>query len=161
MPDALSITKPSDREVEITRAFDAPKKRVFDAFTRPDLVKRWLLGPPGWTMPVCEIDPKAGGKLRYEWRNANDGREMGMNGVFREFEPPSRTVHTEIFDEDWTGGETVVTTLFKEVGGKTTVSMTVLYGSQKARDAALGTGMTRGMEESYARLDEMLVKNSA
>jgi len=156
MQNDLSVTKRSDREIEITRVFDAPRKLVFDAFTKPDLVKRWLLGPTGWTMPVCNIDAKVGGKFRYGWRNENDGREMGVNGVFREFSPPDRTVHTEIFDEDWTGGETVVTTLFKERGGKTTVSMTVLYGSEKARDAALGTGMTRGMEDSYARLDEIL-----
>ena len=156
MQKALAVTKPSEREVEITRMFDAPKELVFEAFTKPDLVKRWLLGPPGWTMPVCKIDAKVGGKFRYGWRNENDGREMGMNGVFREFTPPDRIVHTEIFDEDWTGGETVVTTLFKEKGGKTTVSMIVLYGSEKARDAALGTGITRGMEDSYARLDEML-----
>jgi uncharacterized protein YndB with AHSA1/START domain len=156
MQKSLSVRKPSDREVEITRVFDAPKELVFDAFTKPDLIKRWLLGPPGWTMPVCRVDPKVGGKFRYGWRNANDGREMGMNGVFRELTPPDRIVHTEIFDEDWTGGETVVTTLFKEKSGKTTVAMTVLYGSEKARDAALGTGMTRGVEDSYARLDEML-----
>jgi uncharacterized protein YndB with AHSA1/START domain len=156
MPKAVTVTKPSEREVEIARIFDAPKKLVFDAFTKPDLVKRWLLGPPGWAMPVCEIDAKVGGRFRYGWRNENDGREMGMNGVFRELAPPDRIVHTEIFDEDWTGGETVVTTLFKEQARKTTVSMTVRYASEKARDAALGTGMTRGMEDSYARLDEVL-----
>jgi uncharacterized protein YndB with AHSA1/START domain len=156
MQKALSVTKPSDREIEITRVFDAPRKLVFDAFTKPDLVKRWLLGPPGWTMPVCEIDRKVGGKFRYGWRNENDGREMGVSGVFRELTPPDRIVHTETFDEDWTGGETVVTTLFKEQGGKTTVSMMVRYASERARDGALGSGMTRGMEDSYARLDEML-----
>lgn len=154
MPIPLTVTTPSDREVEITRVFDAPRKMVFDAFTKPDLVKRWLLGPPGWSMPVCEIDLKVGGKFRYEWRN-QDGRSMGMGGVFRELAAPGRIVHTELFDEDWTGGETKVTTIFTEKAGKTTVAMTVLYASREARDGAMGTGMTRGMEDSYARLDEM------
>jgi uncharacterized protein YndB with AHSA1/START domain len=154
MPIPLTVTTPSDREVEITRVFDAPRKMVFDAFTKPELVKRWLLGPAGWSMPVCEIDLKVGGRFRYEWRN-QDGRSMGMGGVFRELAAPGRIVHTELFDEDWTGGETTVTTIFTEKAGKTTVAMTVLYASREARDGAMRTGMTRGMEDSYARLDEM------
>ena len=159
MPIPLTVTTPSDREVEITRVFDAPRKMVFDAFTKPELVKRWLLGPPGWSMPVCEIDLKVGGRFRYEWRN-QDGRGMGMGGVFRELAAPGRIVHTELFDEDWTGGETKVTTTFTEKAGKTTVAMTVLYASREARDGAMGSGMTRGMEDSYARLDEMFAKKS-
>jgi len=154
MPIPLTVTTPSDLEVEITRVFEAPRRMVFDAFTKPELVKRWLLGPPGWSMPVCEIDLKVGGKFRYEWRN-QDGRSMGMGGIFRELAAPGRIVHTELFDEDWTGGETKVTTIFTEKAGKTTVAMTVLYASREARDGAMGTGMTRGMEDSYARLDEM------
>jgi uncharacterized protein YndB with AHSA1/START domain len=154
MPIPLTVTTPSDREVEITRIFDAPRQMVFDAFTKPELVKRWLLGPPGWSMPVCEIDLKIGGKFRYVWRNV-DGRDMGMGGIFREIAAPKRIVHTELFDQDWTGGETLATTAFSEKSGKTTVAITVLYASREARDGAIGSGMTRGMEDSYVRLDEM------
>ena len=156
MTDTLQVTKSGDLEVVIARAFDAPRALVFDAFTKPELVKRWLLGPSGWSMPVCEIDLKVGGALRYEWRHDAKGTDMGMSGVFREIVPPDRIVHTELFDEDWTGGETLVTTMFTEEGGKTTATMTVRYSSSEAREAALGTGMTRGMAESYDRLAEVL-----
>ena len=145
MTDTLQVTKSGDREVVIARIFDAPRALVFDAFTKPDLVKRWLLGPPGWSMPVCEIDLKVGGRFRYVWRNEARGKDMGVGGAYREIVPPERIVHTELFDEDWTGGETLVTTIFTEEGGKTTVTMTVRYSSAEAREAALGTGMTRGM----------------
>jgi uncharacterized protein YndB with AHSA1/START domain len=75
----LQITTPSNREIAMTRVFDAPRRLVFDAFTKPELVKQWLLGPPGWSMPVCEIDLKVGGAYRYVWRHTN-GKEMGMGG---------------------------------------------------------------------------------
>lgn len=139
----------------MTRVFDAPRNLVFDCHTKPELVKRWLLGPPGWTMPVCEIDLRVGGKFRYEWQNV-DGRKMGMGGVYREIVSPQRLVHTELFDEDWTGGETLGTLVLTEDGGKTTLTQTVLYSSKQARDGALGTGMMDGMEAGYARLDELL-----
>jgi uncharacterized protein YndB with AHSA1/START domain len=161
MQNALQVTMSSDRGIMITRVFDAPRALVFDAYTKPDLVKRWLLGPPGWTMPICEIDLKVGGRFRYVWRNDVKGTDMGVGGAYREIAPPERIVHTELFDEDWTGGETLVTTLFTEQRGKTTVTMTVLYVSSEARDAALGTGMTKGMAQSYDRLDELLASTLA
>ena len=108
MKNTLQITTPSDREIVFTRLFNAPRNLVFDAFTKPALIQRWLLGPPGWTMPVCEFDAHVGGKFRYVWRNA-EGHDMGMGGVIREFVPPERLVCTEIFDVDWTGGETLGT----------------------------------------------------
>jgi uncharacterized protein YndB with AHSA1/START domain len=151
----LKVTTPSDYEIAMTRVFDAPRNLVFDALTRPEVVKRWLLGPPGWSMPVCEIDAKVGGALRYEWRN-DDGRQMGMSGVFREVAPPERIVHTELFDEDWTGGEAVVTSVLNEQNGKTALTMTVRYQSQEARDGALNIGMERGVAASYDRLAELL-----
>ena len=151
----LNVSASGEREVVMTRSFDAPRELVFDAFTVPDLVRRWLLGPPGMTMPVCEIDLKVGGRFRYVWRNS-EGIDMGMGGVFREIAPPERIVHTELFDEDWTGGEALVPTLFTEEGGRTTVTMTVLYSSREARDAALKTGMADGVAASYDRLDELL-----
>ena len=153
----LQVTTPSDREVLITRSFDAPRSLVFDCNTKPELVRRWLLGPPGWTMPVCDIDLRVGGKYRYVWRNESGG-DMGMGGTFREIVVPERLVANELFDEDWTGGETRVTTVFTERGGKTTVTTTVLYASKEARDSALKTGMTEGMDAGYQRLDELLAE---
>lgn len=152
---ALKVSTPSDREVVVTRAFAAPRGMVFDAHTKPELVQRWLLGPPGWTMPVCEIDLRVGGKYRYVWRHA-DGREMGMGGTFKEIVRPSRIVMTQLFDEDWTGGETLVTTGIVEHSGTTTLTITVRYVSREARDAAIKTGMTQGMEAGYQRLEQLL-----
>lgn len=155
MPAPLTITMKSDREVEITRSFDAGRELVFDCHTKPALVRRWLTGPPGWTLPVCDIDLKVGGRYRYVWRSP-EGTDMGMGGVFREIARPERLVTTELFDEDWTGGETLVTTRFDESNGVTTVTMTVLYASREAREGALATGMTEGMEMSYRNLDALL-----
>lgn len=151
----MEVTTPGDREIRMTRTFDAPRALVFDAFVRPELVRRWLLGPDGWTMPVCEIDARAGGTIRYVWA-AEDGREMAMSGRFTEVSPPLRTIHTERFDEDWTGGEAVVTTAFDEEGGRTTVTMTMLFGTTETRDAALRSGMESGVAVSYDRLDAIL-----
>jgi uncharacterized protein YndB with AHSA1/START domain len=155
----VKVTTPTDREVVITRLFDAPRGMVFDAHTKPDLVQRWLLGPPGWTMPVCEIDLRVGGQYRYVWENAG-GQRMGVSGTFKEIVRPSRIVITQLFDEDWTGGETIVITELAEQGGKTTLTTTVRYASREARDGALKTGMTTGMEAGYERLENLLKENS-
>lgn len=155
----MKVTTPTDREVVITRLFDAPRGMVFDAHTKPDLVQRWLLGPPGWTMPVCEIDLRVGGQYRYVWENAG-GQRMGVSGTFKEIVRPSRIVITQLFDEDWTGGETIVITELAEQGGKTTLTTTVRYASREARDGALKTGMTTGMEAGYERLENLLKENS-
>jgi len=152
---AMKVTTPTDRELVMTREFNASRAMVFDALTKPDLLQRWLLGPPGWTMPVCDIDLRVGGKYRYVWRNA-DGREMGMGGTYKEMVRPSRLVATESYDDYWTGGETLVTTELVETRGKTTVSTTVRYATREARDAALKMGATKGLEASYVRLDELL-----
>jgi uncharacterized protein YndB with AHSA1/START domain len=153
--DKLTVATQGDREVVFTRAFAAPRDLVFDCMTKPDLVKRWLLGPPGWTMPVCEIDLRVGGKFRYVWRN-QDGRDMGMAGVYREIAAPERIVHNEVFDDNWTGGETTVTSTLTETGGRTTLTTSVIYADDKARQGALVSGMTDGMEMGYARLDALL-----
>lgn len=160
MPAPLTVTVTSDREVEISRAFDAPRDLVFDCHTKAALVRRWLTGPPGWTLPVCDIDLKVGGRYRYVWRSP-EGTDMGMGGVFREIARPERLVTTELFDEDWTGGETLVTTRFDESNGVTTVTMTVLYASTQAREGALATGMAEGMEMSFAKLDTVLAEQPA
>jgi uncharacterized protein YndB with AHSA1/START domain len=152
----LKVTTPSDREIAMTRIFDAPRSLIFDALTKPELLKRWLLGPPGWSLPVCDIDLQIGGSFRYVWRRDVDGTNMGMGGVYRDIVPPERIVHTELFDEDWTGGETLVTTVLHEQAGRTTLTTTVLYSSREARDAALRTGMEQGVAASYDRLAELL-----
>jgi len=155
MKNTLKVTAAGDREIVITRAFNAPRRLVFDAHTKPELVQRWLLGPPGWTMPVCEIDLRVGGSYRYVWRNEN-GTEMGMGGVFHEIVRPERLVATERFDESWYPGEALDTTVFVEERGKTTVTVTVLYESPEARDGVLKSPMAEGMAVGYDRLEELL-----
>jgi uncharacterized protein YndB with AHSA1/START domain len=144
---------PSDREVVVTRVVDAPRRIVFDAWTNPKHVPRWLLGPEGWTMPVCEIDLRPAGKWRMVWRKA-DGSEMAMSGSYREVVPPERVVNTERWGPEWP--ETVNTVAFTESQGRTTITLTILYPSKEARDAALKTGMKDGMDQSFARFDELL-----
>lgn len=154
-PESFQVTTPSDREIEISRDFHAPRHLVFDAFTKPELVRRWLLGPDGWTMPVCEIDLRPGGKYRYVWRK--DGvKDMGMGGVFLEVASPSRLVATEQFDDAWYPGQAVNTTVFAENGEITHTTITVLYESKVARDTALRSGMEHGMAAGYQRLEEFL-----
>ena len=157
----LKLTTQGDREIVMTRALDAPRRLVFDAFTKPELVKQWLLGPPGWSMPICEIDLRVGGVYRYVWRRDSDGSEMGMGGVYREILSPERLVATEKFDQAWYPGETVSTTVLLEQGGKTTVTQTVLYQSREARNAVLKSGMEMGVAASYDRLAELLAKLEA
>jgi len=154
----LQVTTPSDREVVVSRVFSATRGMLFDAHTKPDLVRRWLLGPPGWTMPVCEVDLRVGGTYRYVWRHDASGQQMGVGGTFKEITRPSRIVITQLFDEDWTGGETLVVTEFAEQHGTTTVTTRVQYASREARDAALKTGMTTGMEAGYERLESLLTE---
>ncbi len=148
----LKLTAQGDREIVMTRALDAPRRLAFDA----ELVKQWLLGPPGWSMPTCEIDLRVGGAYRYVWRRDSDGSEMGMGGVYREIAAPERLVATEKFEQPWYPGEAVSTTVLVEQGGKTTITQTVLYQSQEARDAVLKSGMERGVAASYDRLAELL-----
>jgi uncharacterized protein YndB with AHSA1/START domain len=154
-----TVTLPNDRDVVVVRTFNAPRALVFDAWTKPALVQRWMLGPPGWAMPVCEMDVRPGGKFNWRWRSEENGSEFGFSGEFREVERPSRIVHVERFDPGDVGGEmgeAVVTSVLTEKSGVTTVTMTIRYASQTVRDAALKTGMTDGMELSYQKLDELL-----
>jgi uncharacterized protein YndB with AHSA1/START domain len=152
----LKITTAGDRELVMTRVFDAPRNLVFDAHTQPELVKRWLLGPPGWSMPVCEIDLRVGGKYRYVWRHDTNGTEMGMGGIYREIVAPERIVNTERFDEAWYPGEAVGTLVLVEQGGRTTLTYTMLYESRAARDAVIKSNMESGVTASYDRLAELL-----
>jgi uncharacterized protein YndB with AHSA1/START domain len=152
----LQVTTPSDREIALTRVFDAPRRLVFDALTKPELLKRWLLGPDGWSMPFCEVDLRVGGRYRYVWRRDSDGSEMGMGGVFQEVAPPERLVATEKFDHAWYPGEALSTLVLTERGGKTTLTQTVRYESREARDGVLQSGMERGVAASYDRLETIL-----
>lgn len=152
----LTVTTPSDREIAMSRTFDAPRQLVWDAYTKPELVKRWLLGPPGWSMPVCKIDLRVGGRYRYEWRQDRDGSTMAMGGVYQEIVRLERIVSTEKFDDPWYEGEAVGTLVLTEKNGKTTVTTTVRYASQATRDAVLKSGMTTGVEQSYDRLAQVL-----
>lgn len=154
---ALKVIARGDREIVMTRALDAPRHLVFDAWTKPELVRRWLLGPPGWSMPVCEIDLRVGGKYRYVWRHT-DGREMGMGGVYREIVRPERLVATEKFDEPWYPGDAVSTVELTEQGDRTLVTNIVLYDSREARDGVLKSPMESGVAAGYDRLEELLAE---
>jgi uncharacterized protein YndB with AHSA1/START domain len=154
----LKVTTPTEREIVMTRLFDAPRALVFDAFTRPELHQRWLLGPPGWTMPICTVDLRVGGAYRFVWRGP-DGANMAMGGVYREIAAPERIVNTQLFDEDWTGGEALGTLILTEEGGRTTAVNKVLYASKEGRDMALATNMADGVEAGYARLDVILASS--
>ena len=160
MSEPPKMMTPGDREILIERKFNARQEFVWRALVEPALVKRWLLGPPGWSMPVCEIDLRVGGAMRFEWAN-DDGRTMGLTSVFREIVPNDRTVATEKFDEDWTGGETLVTQSLHEIDGGTTLRTHILYASQAARDGAKMSGMTDGMEAGYTHLDAVLAEMAA
>ena len=149
----LKVTTPTDREIVLTRVFDAPRHMVFDAFTKPELLKRWF-GPRGWSLVVCEVDLKVGGGFRFVLRGP-DGKEMGMRGVYREITPPEGSVHVETFD-DYPTAESLVTAVFVEQGGKTTLTATILYPSQAVRDAVVKSGMEHGAAESYDKLAELL-----
>ena len=148
----LKVTTPGEREIVLTRVFDAPRHLVFDAFSKPDLLKRWF-GPRGWSLVVCEVDLRVGGGFRFVLRGP-DGKEMGMRGVYREIAAPERSVHMESFDDY--PGESQVTAVFVEEGGRTTLTATVLYPSREVRDAVIQSGMEHGAAESYDKLAELL-----
>lgn len=151
--ETFAVTTPSDREIVVTRVFNAPRKLVFDAWTNPKYLPHWMLGPDGWSMPVCEIDLRAGGSWHIVWRHSN-GQEMEMRGSYREVQPPQRVVSSESWGPEWP--ETLNTVVFSEHAGKTTATITLLYPSKDARDAALKTGMKQGMSQSYDRLEAYL-----
>jgi uncharacterized protein YndB with AHSA1/START domain len=159
--EKAEVILPSDREVQVTRSFKAPQALVYRAYTEPELLKRWLLGPPGWSMPVCEMDVRVGGQFRWRWRSDKDGSEFGFFGTFREVQAPTRLVHTETYDPGTIGGahpggEAIVTVSFTEAASVTTMTSLIDFGSKEARDAAVATGMTGGMEQSYQLLERLL-----
>ena len=154
MPDPLVITTPGDRQIVVVRSFDAPRDLVFLCYSRPDLLRRWY-GLPDWTMTVCEIDFRVGGKWRFVTR-APDGFEMGSQGIYTRIDPPSRIEQTEIYDQDWTGGETTQVLELSESAGVTTATLTITYASAEARAGAAASPMAIGMEIGFKRLDALL-----
>lgn len=149
----LKVTLQGDREVVLTRVFDAPRHLVYKALTTPELLKRWF-GPREWSLTTCEVDLRVGGKWRFILEGPG-GLKMGMRGSYRELNPPDGLVHTENFD-DFPGPEAVVTTTLTEVDSKTTLNAVVLSASKEIRDAVIKSGMEHGAAETYDRLAELL-----
>jgi uncharacterized protein YndB with AHSA1/START domain len=149
---ALTVTTPTEREIVMTRVFDAPRRLVFEAMTKPEHMVRWF-GPHGWTLAVCEIDLRPGGAWRSVLRGPG-GTQMGMSGVYQEITPPERFVSTESFDDY--PGESLNTLSFEEHDGKTTFKVRILYPSREVRDIVLQSGMEKGAGQTYDRLAEHL-----
>ena len=162
MSSSLNVTTPTDLEILITRGFNAPRELVWEAMSKPELIKQWLFGPPGWAMVLCEDDLRVGGKFRWGWRGP-DGVEMGMHGVYREVKPPERIVRTEVFDFgcDVQTTEQLCTLVLTEANDKTNLTLTVRYPTKEARDGAIASGMEHGVAAGYDRLEEMLVSRVA
>ena len=166
MPTPAEVSSPSDREVRVTRRFDAPRQLVWDAHTRPELVARWQ-GYGGWDMPVCEMDVRVGGQYRWQWKNREDGSQFGFFGTFTEVDAPSRIAHDQYFDPGSVGGAMpvddpcIVWVELSEQDGVTTLVCNLTFASKEARDGAVSTGMTDGMEYSYARLDGLFATKAA
>jgi uncharacterized protein YndB with AHSA1/START domain len=156
MPAPAEVTLPGESTIRVERHFEAPRPLVFRAFTRPELVSRWLLGPPGWTMPTCVIDLRPGGEYYYRWHNAAEGQSFGLRGIFDAIEAEKRLLAHEHFEDTEPAGEAQVDTLFADNGPGTRVTYLIDGGSPEARDAALKTGMTDGMEMSFKALDKVL-----
>lgn len=154
---------PSDTDVLVKRSFDASVKLVWRAYMEPELLRRWCTGPPGWSMPVCEMDMRVGGKYRWRWRSEENGQEFGFTGEVLEVTEHAKLVHTQAFDPGDLGvsmgdGASIITVTFQETNGVTNVTTLIKFASKADRDAAYATGMTDGMEMSYQNLDRVLVE---
>ena len=153
----LDISTPSAREIRIERSFRAPCALVFEAFTRPEFLRRWLYGPDGWAFDECEVDLRVGGAYRYVWVRAHDGKRMGASGIFREIVAPVRIVSSERFDDAWYPGDAQVTLEFSErAPGLTKLTQTLSYESEAARDMVLRSPMDQGLAAGYDRLAALL-----
>jgi uncharacterized protein YndB with AHSA1/START domain len=154
--DTFTATTPSDREIVLTRLFDAPRHLVFEAMTKPEHIRRWWgILDDQHSVPVCEIDLRPGGAWRFVGRGPQG--EYGFHGVYREIAPPDRVVFTEIFDP-YPDVVSVVTSILTEEGGKTRLTVKCLYPSVEVRDMVLQTGMARGAGISYDRLEEVVAE---
>jgi len=167
MPAPAQVTLPSDREVRVSRQFNAPRQLVYDAHAKPELLRKWLVGYPGWDMPVCEMDTRVGGAYRWQWKNREDGKQFGFFGTFTEVDDPTRLAHDQYFDPGELGtsmpvGDPCQISLdLQEANGVTTLVCTMKFASKEARDGAVATGMTDGMEFNYKYLDEMCKARAA
>lgn len=150
----FSVTRLSNKEIVIRRVFNAPKQLVFDALTKPEMLKNWFWGPDGWTLAVCDVDLRVGGETRYVWSKGDI--EMGMSSVCLEVDPPNRMVNKERFDDPWYEGEAIGTMELTENGGKTTLTTTMRYETEAARDSVLKSPMDEGMAVGYDRLEAYL-----
>ena len=149
----FTVTTPSDREIVITRLFDAPRHLVFEVMTKPEHVKRWWgILDERYSVPVCEIDLRPGGKWRFQGRGPMG--DVGFHGEYREIAPPDRLVFTEIYDPFPDAGS-LVSAVFTEEAGKTRITVTCTYPSLEVRDAVVNSGMERGAAISYDRLDDV------
>jgi uncharacterized protein YndB with AHSA1/START domain len=154
-PDSFKISTPTDTSIEMERDFNAPRKLVFDAFTKPEFVRRWFLGPDGWTMTVCEIDLKVGGTYRYVWRQETGDQEMTLDGAFREVVRPKKLVAPETFGSAWGSVEALYTRVFEQNGDITKVTVIVLFASKEARDG-VKHGMQKGVADALDRMEQVL-----
>ena len=157
-PNRVQVTVPSDTEIIVSRDFDAPRALVYLAFTKPELVKRWLLGPPGWSMPICEIDLRVGGKYRYRWKSDAGDQEFGFVGTFNGIDPEIRLNTIERMEGAPDNNKALIETSFTDLGSRTRVVYVMDFGTKAARDAAVATGMTDGMETSFKLLDTVLAE---
>ncbi len=151
----FDVLTPTDTEITMTRLFDAPRHLVFEALTRPEHVRRWWgILDDGYSVPVCEIDLRPGGKWHFIGRGPK-GQAPDFYGVFREVAPPDRLVYTEIF-APFPDVESVVTTVLTEESGKTRITVNCLYPSKDVRDMVVTSGMERGAAISYDRLEDVV-----
>ena len=155
MSKALKIEARGDREIVMTWVFDAPRRMVFDAWTKPELLMRWFGGPREWKLTTCEIDLRVGGAYRFV-TTKNDGTAMGWGGIYREIVAPERLVFTEAFYDPWYAGGALITCVLTEEAGRTTFTTTNLHASREARDAVLKSPLEKGVADGFRRLDEFL-----
>lgn len=160
MKHELDVTTPSDLEIVMKRVFAAPRHLVWEAMTKPELIRSWLYAPEGWTMTVCEGDTEVGGTFRWAWTGPDGKPVMAISGVNREVVRPERIVHTEsmAMGDGVPLGELLATVELTEQGDSTALRMTLLFPSKEARDGALASGMARGVAAGYDRLDGILTE---
>lgn len=151
----LKVIAANEREIEVTRTFEAPRKLVFDCWTKPELLKMWMKGPDDWAFATCKVDLRIRGKFHFVWRNV-DGVEVGIGGVYKEVIVPERIVNTELLDADKTGRESISTLVLVENAGKTSLKNTVIYPSKEIRDTTLNSKLEAGLAIGYDRLEQVL-----
>ena len=144
------------KQLVITRSFNAPRDLVVKANTQPEYVRRWLLGPPGWEMPVCEMDLRVCGRYRWEWSHAESNMRMGLGGEYLELDLPRRMRVTQAFDDAWDGKQSMIETEFLEQGAQTVMKLTITYESEEILERVMQSPMASGMEMGYERLEALL-----